>query len=221
MRRYCVVTALVLTLVGCASRPVIVTPATSSNVAAECLKRDSSEIKINADATERIIERKSMTFTGNVVLCGAKSVQYADRLEIFLDDSEKTIVKIIATGNVMVLTSECPVVAARRAVYDGTKQRLMFSGDVRTVDGERRLRYERFVIDLSLPPGTPMRCDGPRKVPRLRLLTRVAGEGGGDAEADVHPAGDPALAGEHARAGAQPRGGGARAQRVQAVGHQP
>src|SRR5215510_5894312 len=49
-------------------------------------------------------------------------------------------------------------------------------------------------------------------------LAAAARDGRHDAQSDVDTAGDPALAGQEPRAAAQPAGGGARAQRIGAIG---
>src|SRR6267142_6048515 len=224
MRRCSAMIVLLLALGGCvSSAPRATTSAIASaprDPAVQCFKPRSGPIAIDSEAMERLAEGKRVVFTGGVVACLAKTVQYADRLEVFLDDTREAIVRIVATGHVRVRTRDCLQAAAQRTVYDWRHDQLILSGGVRVVDSGVGARYERFVIYLSLVPLTPARCGGARDVRRRRLLV-VAGERRGDAEADVHAAGDPALAGQEARAGPQPARRGAGAQRVEPVGHQP
>jgi lipopolysaccharide transport protein LptA len=154
---------LLLILCGCASSPPVATPPRTTSVTRdpmpECFRRRTAAITVDADAMQSFDDNRSVTFTGNVVACQGKLIQYADRLEVFFDDRNDSIVRTVANGNVRVLTGDCVTASARRAVYDGSRDRLVLSGGVRVWDGDDVERHERFVIELALAPAGPRRCD--------------------------------------------------------------
>jgi len=145
------IVVLLLILSGCASSAPGGTTSrvtkTPRDAAAECLERRSGVLTIDADAMERFDEGKRIVFTGGVVACLSKSIQYADHLVVFLDDRQASIVRSVASGGVRVRTRDCLLATARRAVYDGGQ--LVLSGRVRVVDDGEVAHYERFVLDLS------------------------------------------------------------------------
>jgi lipopolysaccharide transport protein LptA len=157
---------LALTLYGCASSPTVPTTLSAAsatrNALPKCFHRRLGAITVDANTMERFAEGNRTVFTGNVIACQVNLIQYADRLEVFFDDRNASIVRSVASGNVRVLTGDCATASARRAVYDGSRDRLVLSGGVRVWDRGDVDRHERYVIDLALMPAGPTRCEGVR-----------------------------------------------------------
>ena len=59
------------------------------------------------------VEPDLIIFTGNVVARQNNSVQYADRLEVYLDEKGDKILRTVSTGSVRVVTRDCKTGTAR------------------------------------------------------------------------------------------------------------
>ena len=66
---------------------------------------------------ERFGKEGLVIFTGNVVARQNNSVQYADRMEVYLDEKGDKILRTVSTGNVRIVTHDCKTGTARRAEY--------------------------------------------------------------------------------------------------------
>ena len=157
---------LTLTLYGCASSLTVPTtpiaPSATRDALPRCFHGRSGAITVHANTMERFAEGNHIIFTGDVIACQVNLIQYAERLEVFFDDRNASIVRTMASGNVRVRTGDCATASARRAVYDGSRDRLVLSGGVRVWDREDVDRLERFVMDLALMPAGPTPCEGVR-----------------------------------------------------------
>ena len=89
-----------------------------------------------------------VVFTGNVVARLDSSVQYADRMAVYLDGKGDRIRRIVSTGSVRIVTRERGEARARRADYHDATQRVVLRGDARVWQGTRIVSGECLVIDL-------------------------------------------------------------------------
>src|SRR5438874_11869635 len=60
-------------------------------------------LTVDADRMERLGKESLVIFTGNVVARQNNSVQYADRMEVYLNESGARVVRTVSTGGVRVI----------------------------------------------------------------------------------------------------------------------
>jgi lipopolysaccharide export system protein LptA len=77
------------------------------------------------------------------------SVQYADRMEVYLDEPGENIVRTVSTGSVKIVTRDCRTGTAKRAEYFDLEQRLVLSGSARVWQDENVVTGETITIFLS------------------------------------------------------------------------
>jgi hypothetical protein len=110
MRRGLAVAALVFwSAVALAPATAAQTPPPRPRPAAsrpEAPARDgrSAPVTVDADQLENLQKEGLVVFTGNVVATQDRSTQYADRMEVYLDDKRDRIVRTVSTGNVRIIT---------------------------------------------------------------------------------------------------------------------
>jgi lipopolysaccharide export system protein LptA len=106
-------------------------------------------VTVDSDKMERFGRESLVVFTGNVVARQENSVQYADRMEIYLDEKGNRILRTVSTGNVRIITRDCRTGTARRAEYDDLEQRVVLSGSARVWQEDNVVSGESIVIYLS------------------------------------------------------------------------
>ena len=74
-------------------------------------------VTVDADQLENLQKEGLVVFTGNVVARQNNSSQYADRMEVYLDEKGDRIVRTVSTGNVRIITKDCRTGTAQRAEY--------------------------------------------------------------------------------------------------------
>ena len=74
-------------------------------------------VTVDADKLERFGKENLVVFTGNVVARQDGSVQYADRMEVYLEEGGERILRAVSTGNVKIITKDCRFGTAQRAEY--------------------------------------------------------------------------------------------------------
>lgn len=110
---------------------------------------DSSRpVTIDADKLERFGTEPLVIFSGNVIARHDSSVQYADRMEVYLDEKGDRIRRIVSTGTVRIVMRHGGEARARRAEYYDLRQRVVLRGDVRAWQGDNFVGGECIVIDL-------------------------------------------------------------------------
>jgi lipopolysaccharide export system protein LptA len=120
-----------------------------------CAKEDRSRpattqpVTVNSDTLERFGKESLAIFTGSVVARQNNSVQYADRMEVYLDEKGDRILRAVSTGNVRILTRDCRTGTAHRAEYHELGQRLALSGNARVWDEDNVVSGESIVIYLA------------------------------------------------------------------------
>ena len=98
---------------------------------------------------ERFGKESLVIFTGNVVARQNNSVQYADRMEVYLDEKGDRILRTVSTGNVRIITSDCRTGTARRAEYFDLEQRVVLTGNARVWQEDNVVSGESIVIYID------------------------------------------------------------------------
>ena len=104
---------------------------------------------VDADKMERFGKESLVIFTGNVVARQNNSVQYAERMEVYLDEKGDRILRTVSTGNVRIITRDCRTGTARRAEYYDLEQRLVLIGNARVWQEDNVVTGETITIYVS------------------------------------------------------------------------
>ena len=106
-------------------------------------------VTVDSDKMERFGKESLVIFTGNVVARQNSSVQYADRMEVYLDEKGDRILRTVSTGNVRIITRDCRTGTARRAEYHELEQRVVLMGGARVWQDDNVVSGETITIYLS------------------------------------------------------------------------
>ena len=106
-------------------------------------------VTVDADKMERFGKEGLVIFTGNVIARQNNSVQYADRMEVYLDENGDRIVRTVSTGGVRIITRDCRTGTAKRAEYFDLDQRVVLIGNARVWQEENIVSGETITIFLS------------------------------------------------------------------------
>jgi len=123
------------------------TPAPAMSRKAQTKEDGAQPVTVDADKMERFGKEGLVVFTGNVVARQNNSVQYADRMEVYLDERGDRILRTVSTGAVRIITRDCRTGTARRAEYHDLEQRVVLLGNARVwqednvVSGETITRF--------------------------------------------------------------------------------
>jgi len=98
---------------------------------------------------ERFGMESLVIFIGNVVARQSNSVQYADRMEVYLDEKGDRIVRTVSTGSVRIITRDCRTGTARRAEYFDLEQRVVLSGGARVWQEDNVVSGEVITVYLA------------------------------------------------------------------------
>ena len=98
---------------------------------------------------ERFGKEGLVIFTGNVVARQENSVQYADRMEVYMDEKGDRILRTVSTGNIRIITKDCRTGTARRAEYHELEQRVVLMGGARVWQDDNVVSGETITIYLS------------------------------------------------------------------------
>jgi len=109
----------------------------------------SAPVTVDADQLENIQKEGLVVFTGNVVATQNSSTQWADRMEVYLDDKGDRIVRTVSTGNVRIITRDCRSGTAKRAEYYDAEQRVVLIGNARVWRDDNVVTGERITIYLA------------------------------------------------------------------------
>jgi lipopolysaccharide export system protein LptA len=113
-------------------------------------KEDRSQpVTVDSDRMERFGKESLVIFSGNVVARQNNSVQYADRMEVYLDEKGDRILRTVSTGNVKIITKDCRSGTARRAEYYDLEQRVVLLGGARVWQDDNVVSGESITIYLS------------------------------------------------------------------------
>lgn len=106
-------------------------------------------VTVDADKMERYGKESLVVFSGNVVARQSNSVQYADRMEVYLDEKGDRILRTVSTGTVKIVTNDCRTATARRAEYHDLEQRILLSGNARVWQDDNVVSGDTITIFLS------------------------------------------------------------------------
>jgi len=109
----------------------------------------SQPLTIDADKMERFGKEGLVIFTGNVIARQDNSVQYADRMEVYLDEKGDRVLRTISTGAVRIITKDCRTATARRAEYSDLEQRVVLLGNARVWQEDNLVSGETITIYLA------------------------------------------------------------------------
>ena len=109
----------------------------------------NAPVTVNADQLENLQKEGLVVFTGNVVARQNNSVQYADRMEVYLDEKGDRILRTVSTGNIRIITKDCRTGTARRAEYYDLEQRVVLMGGARVWQDDTVVSGETITIYLS------------------------------------------------------------------------
>ncbi len=112
-------------------------------------KGRTQPLTVDADKMERFGKQSLVVFSGNVVARRDNSVQYADRMEVYLDEKGDRVLRAISTGGVRIITRDCNTGTAARAEYDDLGQRIVLIGSARVWQDDNVVSGERITIFLS------------------------------------------------------------------------
>ena len=123
----CLLRVAFLIITGCAAASV------STTLAAESFQRHGDhpdQIIVESDRIERFDNDRLLVFIGNVVARRDNFLQYADRIELRLDEAGN-VVTATSIGNVRIITVDCRKGTARWAEYRDLDSRVVLSGNAR------------------------------------------------------------------------------------------
>ena len=106
-------------------------------------------VTVDADRMERYGKEGLVVFSGNVVVRQNNSVQYADRMEVYLDEKGDRILRTVSTGTVKIITRDCRTGTARRAEYQDLEQRVVLSGNARVWQDDNVVSGDTITIFLA------------------------------------------------------------------------
>jgi lipopolysaccharide export system protein LptA len=129
------------------ARPSSTAPAARPDAAAADGR--SGPVTVDADQLENIQKEGLVVFSGNVVATQNSSTQWADRMEVYLDDKGDRIVRTVSTGNVRIITRDCRSGTAKRAEYYDAEQRVVLIGNARVWRDDNMVTGERITIYLA------------------------------------------------------------------------
>lgn len=143
------VAALLGQLVGVA--PLLAQPPSASVPKPATRSQDDRKqpVTVDADRMERFGKESLVIFTGNVVARQNNSVQYADRMEVYLDEKGDRILRTISTGAVRIVTRDCRTGTAKRAEYFDLDQRVVLIGSARVWQDDNVVSGDTITIFLS------------------------------------------------------------------------
>ncbi|HSF06224.1 MAG TPA: lipopolysaccharide transport periplasmic protein LptA [Methylomirabilota bacterium] len=111
--------------------------------------RPHQPVTVDADRMERLGKESLVIFLGNVVARQNGSVQYADRVELYLDEKGDRILRTVSTGNVRIITSDCKTGTAKRVEYFDLDQRVVLIGDARVWQDDNVVTGDTITIFLA------------------------------------------------------------------------
>jgi lipopolysaccharide export system protein LptA len=106
-------------------------------------------LTVDADRMERFGKENLVVFSGNVVARRDNSVQYADRVEVYLDEKGDRVLRTVSTGSVRIITKDCRTGTAQRAEYFDLEQRVMLIGNARVWEEDNVVSGDTITLFIS------------------------------------------------------------------------
>jgi len=130
--------------------PAAQTPAPSLTPKAKDAKDDGAlPLTVDADKMERFGKASLVIFSGNVVARRDNSVQYADRVEVYMDEKGDRVLRTVSTGSVRIVTKDCRTGTAQRAEYFDLDQRVVLIGNARVWQDENIVSGDTITIYVA------------------------------------------------------------------------
>lgn len=130
--------------------PTGATPPAGKAPAASKAKDDRAQpLSVDSDKMERFGKQSLVIFSGNVVARQNNSVQYADRVEVYLDEKGDRVLRTVSTGSVRIITRDCRTGTAQRAEYHDLEQRVVLTGNARVWHEDNVVSGETITIFMS------------------------------------------------------------------------
>jgi lipopolysaccharide export system protein LptA len=106
-------------------------------------------LTVDADRMERFGKENLVIFSGNVVARRDNSVQYAERVEVYLDEKGDRVLRTVSTGSVRIITKDCRTGTAQRAEYFDLEQRVTLTGNARVWDEDNVVSGDTITLFIS------------------------------------------------------------------------
>jgi lipopolysaccharide export system protein LptA len=106
-------------------------------------------LTVDADRMERFGRENLIIFSGNVVARRDNSVQYADRIEVYLDEKGDRVLRTVSTGGVRIITKDCRTGTAQRAEYFDLEQRAVLIGNARVWEDDNVVSGDTITLFIS------------------------------------------------------------------------
>lgn len=106
-------------------------------------------VTVDADHMESFQKEGLVIFTGSVVARQNGSVQYADRMEVYLDERGERVIRTVSTGNVRIITRDCRTGTALRAEYYDGEQRVELIGNAHVWREDNVVTGEQITMFLN------------------------------------------------------------------------
>jgi lipopolysaccharide export system protein LptA len=124
-------------------------PAAPAGIPTPRKTEERQPVTVDADKMERFGKENLVIFSGNVVARQDDSVQYTDRMEVYLDERGDRILRTVSTGNVRIVTKECRMGTAQRAEYFEPQRLVRLLGNARVWQDDNVVSGETIDIYLS------------------------------------------------------------------------
>jgi len=134
--------------VAASAQPAKAPPAPRQGTARAPADR-TQPVTVDADRMERFGKESLIVFSGNVVARQNNSVQYAERMEVYLDEKGDRILRTVSTGGVRIITRDCRTGTAGRAEYFDLEQRVVLIGNARVWQDDNVVSGETITIYLG------------------------------------------------------------------------
>ena len=130
--------------------PAAQPPAALGAPKAKDAKDDNTQpLTVDADKMERFGKASLVIFSGNVVARRDNSVQYADRVEVYMDEKGNRVMRTVSTGAVRIITKDCRTGTAQRAEYYDLDQRVVLIGNARVWQEDNVVSGDTITIFIS------------------------------------------------------------------------
>jgi lipopolysaccharide export system protein LptA len=106
-------------------------------------------LTVDADRMERFGKENLVIFSGNVVARRDNSVQYAERVEVYLDEKGDRVLRTVSTGGVRIITKDCRTGTAQRAEYFDLEQRVTLIGNARVWEEDNVVSGDTITLFIS------------------------------------------------------------------------
>ena len=122
----------------------------SAAIAAPKPKDDKTQpLTVDAKKMERFGKESLVVFSGNVVARRDDSVQYAERVEVYMDEKGDRVLRTVSTGSVRIITKDCRTGTAQRAEYFDLDQRVVLIGNARVWQDENVVSGDTITIYVA------------------------------------------------------------------------